>query len=74
MLRNTDLRHKFEAARLLGLKFRITQETWQPLSCEYCVLSDKGLCGGPIPCPEEYYRVSVIDCDRVQQETRLRLR
>jgi len=61
--------HRSEATRLLGLKFRIHQETWLPLSCEYCLLSDKGLCGGPILCPEVYFRVSVTDCDQVQQET-----
>jgi hypothetical protein len=35
------------------------------VSCEYCVLSGRGLCDGPIPRPEEYYRlcVSLIECD-----------
>ena len=30
---------------------------WLSVSCEYCVLSDRGLCDGPITCPEEHYRV-----------------
>jgi len=30
---------------------------WISVSCECCVLSDEGLCVGPITCPEEFYRV-----------------
>ena len=30
--------------------------------CEYCVLSGIGLCNGPIPRPEESYRVCVCVC------------
>ena len=30
--------------------------------CECCVLSGTGLCDGPIPCPEEPYRVCVCVC------------
>jgi len=29
------------------------------LSCEYCVLSDRGLCDRPIPRPEDSCRVCV---------------
>jgi hypothetical protein len=28
--------------------------------CECCVLSGRGLCEGPIPRPEEYYRQSCV--------------
>ena len=30
------------------------------VSCECCVLSYKGLCEGPITCPEESYRMCVV--------------
>jgi hypothetical protein len=30
--------------------------------CECCVLSGRGLCDGPIPRPEESYRVCVYVC------------
>ena len=34
--------------------------------CECCVLSGRGLCDGPIPCPEESYRLwCVIVCDQM---------
>ena len=34
------------------------------VSCECCVLSGRGLCDGPIPRPEEPYRVwCVVVCD-----------
>jgi hypothetical protein len=35
------------------------------LCCECCVLSDRSLCDGPIPRPEESYRVCVCVCDWV---------
>jgi hypothetical protein len=37
--------------------------------CECCVLSGRGLCDGPIPRPEESYRVCVCvaECDEMQQ-------
>jgi len=52
-----------EAAHLLGMWFRILPGAW--MSCECCVLSGKGLCGGSITRPEESYRVcvSVSECD-----------
>jgi hypothetical protein len=37
------------------------------VSCECCVLSDKGLWDGPIPHPEKSYRVCVSECDHMQQ-------
>ena len=30
---------------------------WMSVSCECCVLSGRGLCDGPIPLPEESYRL-----------------
>jgi hypothetical protein len=35
--------------------------------CKYCVLSGRGLCDGPIPRPEESYRLwCVLVCDQVK--------
>jgi hypothetical protein len=45
-------RSKSAAASLLGLP-----AAWMSLSCECCVLSGRDLCDGPIPRPEESYRV-----------------
>jgi hypothetical protein len=30
------------------------------VSCECCVMSGRGLCDGPIPCPEESYLLSCV--------------
>ena len=35
--------------------------------CDYYVLSGRGLCDGPIPRPEKYYRMCGTECDQVQQ-------
>jgi hypothetical protein len=37
--------------------------------CERCVFSGRGLCDGPIPRPEESYRVCVgaVECGQLQQ-------
>ena len=35
------------------------------LSCDCCVLSGRGLCGGPFPRPEESYQVRVSPCDQI---------
>jgi hypothetical protein len=52
------------AARLLKLLVRIPLQAWMSVCCECCVLSGRGLCGGPISRPEEYYRLwSVVVCD-----------
>jgi hypothetical protein len=32
------------------------------VSCECCVLSGRGFCDGPIPRPEESYRICVCVC------------
>ena len=38
---------------LLGLQVRIPPGAWMSVSCDRCMLSGRGLCGGPIPRPEE---------------------
>jgi hypothetical protein len=39
-----------------------------------CVLSGRGLCDGPIPRPEESYRMwCVFECDQVKNTNRLHL-
>jgi hypothetical protein len=48
----------------MGLRIRIPQGTWKSVSCEYCVLSGRGLCVGLITRPEESYRrCCVVMCD-----------
>ena len=37
-----------EAARLIGLRVRITLGAWMSVSWEYCVLSGRGLCDVPL--------------------------
>jgi len=44
------------AARLLELRVRILPGAWMSVCCEYCVLSGRGLCDGPITRPEKSYR------------------
>jgi hypothetical protein len=40
------------------------------VSCTVFVLSDRGLCDGPIPRPEESYRLwCVSECDQVKIKT-----
>jgi hypothetical protein len=40
------------------------------VSCTLFVLSVRGLCDGPIPCPEEFYRLwCVFECDQVKIKT-----
>ena len=51
------LRHGYAAARWLGLRVRIPPSAWMSSSCEYCVLSGRGLDVGLITRPEESYRV-----------------
>jgi len=45
------------AARLLGLQVRIPPGSWMSVFCECCVLPGRGLCDGPIPGPENSYRL-----------------
>ena len=44
------------AARLLRLRVRSPPEAWISFCCEFCVLSGRGLCDGPITRPEVSYR------------------
>ena len=44
----------------LGLWVRISPKAWMFVSCECCVLSDKGLCGGLITRPQESYRLRFV--------------
>ena len=53
----TGLSPEPAAARLLGLRVRILAGAWMFVSCEYCVLSGRGVCDGSIPSPEESYRL-----------------
>ena len=34
---------------------------WMSVTCEWCVLSGRGLCVGPIVRPEESYRVLCVE-------------
>jgi hypothetical protein len=52
-------RSKSAAASLLGLRVCIKPAAWMSLYCECCVLSGRDLCDGPIPRPEESYRVCI---------------
>jgi hypothetical protein len=51
------------AVSFLGLRVRIPLAAWKPVSSRCCVLSGRGQCDGPIPRPEEAYRLwFVIVC------------
>jgi len=53
------------AARLLGLRVRIPPGAWMSVSCEWCLLSRRGLCCGMIIRPGESCRVwCVFECER----------
>ena len=54
------LRRRSAASRLLGLRVRIPSGTWISVSCECCELSGRGLFDGPIPSPDELYRVVCV--------------
>ena len=59
------------AARLQGLRVRILPEAFICLLCcqveMSLVLSGRGLCDGSISRPDEFYRLCVTGCDKVQQ-------
>ena len=55
------LRRGYAAAWLLRLWVRIPTRPWH-LSCEFCVLSGRGLWDGPIPRWEELCRVRRCHC------------
>ena len=45
---------------------KIPAGAWMFVCCECCMLSGRGLCDGPIPRPEESYRLwCVIVCDEM---------
>jgi len=54
------LRRGSAAARLLGLRVRIPPGAWTSVSCEYCLLSGRGLCVRLITRPEESYRILCV--------------
>jgi len=54
------LRRGSAAAGLLGLWVRIPPEAWMSVSCEYFVLSGRGLCVWLITRPEKCYRLWCI--------------
>jgi hypothetical protein len=63
------LRLRFAAERLLGSLVRIPPGggVWMFVSCTVFVLSGRGLCGGPIPRPDESHRLwCVSECDQVK--------
>jgi len=61
------LRRRVAGARWLELPVRIPPGPWMSVTSERCVLSGRGLCGGPIPRPEKSCRMwvslSVIRCN-----------
>jgi hypothetical protein len=60
-------RHGSPAERLLGSWVRIPPGATMFVCCTVFVLSGRGLCDGPIPRPEESYRLwCVSDCDQVK--------
>ena len=66
------LRRRSAAARLLGLWIRIPPGAWMFFCCDYCVLSDRGLCDGLITRPEESYRMwCIVVCD-LETSSRMR--
>jgi hypothetical protein len=51
------------AFRLLGIWVRVPPGVWMSVSCEYCVLSGRGLCVGLITRPESPTECGVSGCD-----------
>jgi len=59
-----SLRRRSASARLLKFWVRIPPEAWMSVCCEWCVLSERGLCDELITHPDEYYRLCcIIICD-----------
>jgi hypothetical protein len=56
------LRRGSAAGLLLGSRVRIPPGAWIFVCCECCVLSGRGVWNGPIPRPEECYRLWLCDC------------
>ena len=61
------LRRGSAAACLLGLRVRMPLMAWMSVCFEYFVLSVTGPRDGPIPRPEESYRMCVLatECDQM---------
>jgi hypothetical protein len=55
-----SLRRWFRPLACWDCGFESRRGAWISVSCECCVLSGRGLCDGPIPCPEESYRVLCV--------------
>jgi hypothetical protein len=49
------LRRRSAAARLLGLRVRISPGAWMSVTCECCVSSRRGLCVDPTECGVSEY-------------------
>ena len=47
---------------LAGIARSNPARAWVSVTCDYCMLSGRGLCNGPIPRPEESNRVYVCVC------------
>ena len=61
-IRAHGLRRGKATARLLESQLQIPPATCVTVFCEYCMLSDRGLCDRPIPRPQKPYRVCVCVC------------
>ena len=62
--RSRALMRGFAAARMPGLRVRIPPGALMSVSCDCCVVSGRSLCDGPIPSPEESYRLwCFVVCD-----------
>jgi hypothetical protein len=69
--RPRGLRRRSAAERLLGSWVRIPRG-YGCLSCTVFVLSGRGHCDGPIPRPEESYRLwCVLESDKMKSQTTL---
>ena len=58
----SGLRRWSSAGRLLGSRVWIPTGAWMFVGYECCVFSGRDLCDGPIPRPEESYRLWLCDC------------
>ena len=61
------LRRDWAAARLLALRVRNPPGVCMSVSYKCRMLSGRCLCDGAIPHPNEFYRVCITECDKVQQ-------
>jgi hypothetical protein len=61
------IRRGSKVPRLLESWFRMLPCTWMSVSCEYCVLSCRGLRDEMISRPEEPYRLWYVICKKPQE-------